>query len=105
MPISRHWPKRALKGDFSANCDICGVLWRRSELTRKADGLLYCPDDADGRDAVTLNDLNARAAEAIGTQERVFSGAALQKDTYTDVVDVATVVGDVTFGRQGEGGG
>ena len=105
MPVSRHWPKRAPKGDFSATCDICGVLWRRSELTRKADGLLYCPDDVAGRDTVTLNDLNARAAEAIGTQERVFSGGSIHTDSYADVVDVATVVGDVTFGRQGEGGG
>lgn len=80
-------------------------MWRRNELVRKGDGLLVCPDDAEGRDVVTLNELNAIAAQAIGPTERVYSGASHQTDTYTDVVDVATVVENVTFGRQGFGGG
>lgn len=42
-------------------CDICGVAWQRSKLVRKRDGMLYCPDDRAGRDAVTLSELNARA--------------------------------------------
>lgn len=44
-------------------CDICGVMWRRSQLERKADGLLYCPDDRDGRDPVTLARLQAERAK------------------------------------------
>lgn len=103
MPVGTHW--RGQKGDFSASCDDCGVLWMRSELERKGDGLLYCPDCVSGRDAVTLNEANAKAAAALRPVERVYSGASFQKDSYTDVVDVATVVGDVTFGRQGFGGG
>ena len=44
-------------------CDICGVACPRSKLVRKADGLLYCPDDRAGRDAVTLNRLNSRVPQ------------------------------------------
>lgn len=103
MPVGRRWPKRAQRGDFSADCSICGVAWRRSQLTRKADGLLYCPDDVHGRDAVTLNEGNARAAESLRQQPRVYDGGSLTKDTYTDVVDVATVL--VTPPTFGNGGG
>ena len=60
MPRSlpRNW-RNAPRGDFETLCSICGVAWQRSKLVRKADGLLYCPDDKDGRDAVTLSRLNA----------------------------------------------
>lgn len=60
MPRSlpRNW-KHAPRYDFETMCDICGCAWQRSKLVRKADGLLYCPDDRQGRDAVTLGRLNA----------------------------------------------
>jgi len=45
-------------------CDVCGVQWRRSQLIRKADGTLCCPDDAPGRDLVTLAEGNAMAADS-----------------------------------------
>ncbi|HXT99482.1 MAG TPA: hypothetical protein VN903_00730 [Polyangia bacterium] len=80
-------------------------MWRRSELERKADGLLYCPDDVDGRDIVTLNELNERGAERLGPTERVYSGGSFHRDDHSGVQDVAEVVGNVTFGRQGQGGG
>lgn len=60
MPtIGRRWPTQTPEGDYAATCDICGVLWRRSQLSRKRDGLLYCPDDVDGDDEVTLSEANA----------------------------------------------
>lgn len=105
MPVGRHWPRRAPKGDYSAECDVCGVLWRRSQLERKADGTLCCPDDAAGRDIVTLNEGNARAAAALGPTPRVYSGGSIHQSDYSDVTDVAETVGNVTFGRQGFGGG
>jgi hypothetical protein len=105
MPITRRWPKRAPKGDYAAECADCGVLWRRSELQPKGDGQLFCPDCIDGRDAVTLNDLNARAAASLGPTQRVYSGGNFTRDDYSDVTDVAEAVGNVTFGRQGFGGG
>lgn len=56
--IGKHWPRR-VRGDYPAICSICGVPYPRSSLVKKADGLWYCPNDRDGRDAVTLSRLNA----------------------------------------------
>lgn len=102
MPIGRQWPKRAPWGDFSAECDICGVLWRRSQLIRKADGFLYCPDDAAGRDVVTLNEGNAAAAAQLRIAPPREDGGTFRQDVDpSSVVDVATVVERVTFGNGG----
>lgn len=60
--IGRHWSKKAPRGDFQAICDYCGVQWRRSQLVRDRAGLLACPDDQRGKDAVTLSQENALAA-------------------------------------------
>lgn len=74
-------------------------MWRRSQLTPKADGTLVCPDDVKGRDIITLNDGNARAAASLGPTGRVYAGGTYPRDDTSDVVDVATVVGTVTFGN------
>jgi hypothetical protein len=103
MPISKH--NRVERGDFAANCDDCDVLWLRSELEKKGDGLLYCPDCIDGRDAVTLNLLNEQAAHQLQPAPRVYSGGSFHTDDHSGNQDVAEVVGGVTFGRQGFGGG
>lgn len=50
------------RGDYRCLCAYCGVLWHRSRLRKDAAGLLACPDDARGRDQVTLNRLNAANA-------------------------------------------
>lgn len=63
MPRSflyKNW-KFAPRGDFESMCSICGVACARTKLRRKADGLYYCPDCQPGRDAVTLNHLNAES--------------------------------------------
>lgn len=49
-------------GDYTAMCDLCGVYWPRSKLWKDAAGSLRCPDEGDGRDAVTLSRLEARAS-------------------------------------------
>lgn len=79
--IPSKW-SRAWRGDYECTCDVCGVRWRRSQLKRKADGLLYCPDDMDGRDAVTLSELNAsRSTE--GYDDFNERDGALDRDVYT----------------------
>jgi hypothetical protein len=47
-----------------ATCDFCGARFDLRDLTRDASGLLRCPQEGDGRDAVTLNEANVAAAEA-----------------------------------------
>lgn len=64
-PVGKRRPRNSPRGDSSALCDICGVLWYRSALVRKADGNLYCPDDVRGMDSVTLSEGNARDAVRI----------------------------------------
>lgn len=57
--------RRIKKGERSrALCDHCGARWDRRELVRDASGLLRCPQEGDGRDAVTLTEANVAAAEA-----------------------------------------
>ena len=69
---------------------------------RKADGFLYCPDDALGRDIVTLNEGNAAAAAAITMSAPREAGGNLRSDVdASTVVDVATLIEGVTFGQGG----
>lgn len=56
--IGRRWDF-SNRGDYSSRCDVCGVRYPRSQLRRKPDGLLYCQDDAEGRDKATLARLNS----------------------------------------------
>ena len=72
MPtIGRRWPASAPRGDYAEMCANCQVKYRRSQLIRRSDGVLVCSgpgtlDDAAGRDAATLDRLNADHARAIG---------------------------------------
>ncbi len=68
MPVKHHRPRDLPVGSRPALCDICGVSWWNYKLTRKADGLLYCPDDVKGADSVTLSEANAR--DSAYTQRR-----------------------------------
>lgn len=99
MPITRRWPKRAPRGDFTADCDVCGVAWRRSQLVHKADGRLCCPDDVRGRDTVTLSEGNAMAAaNRRGPAPRVGEGGTFTLNQET-VPDISTKVPHITFGN------
>lgn len=60
--IGKRWPKEAEFCDYTAKCDYCDVLWRRSQLTRDGAGFLYCPDEGEGLDRVTLDEMNLAGA-------------------------------------------
>lgn len=83
MTVGHHRPRNLPVGARPALCDICGVLWYNNKLIRKADGLLYCPDDYRGADSVTLAEANAR--DAAYTQRR---DATRQNDGSTDTSTV-----------------
>jgi hypothetical protein len=70
-------------------------------MIRKADGFLYCPDDAAGMDVVTLNEGNAAAAAALKTTNPREDGGTFRSDVTPISADVATVIGRVTFGNGG----
>lgn len=99
LTVGRHLPRRRPKGDYVCECDICGTVWPRSKLTRKADGHLYCPQDARGRDSVTLSDGNAMAASGARGPEPRQDGGTLRKSSDVMNPDIAAVVGGVTFGN------
>lgn len=61
--IGKRWPRNAPRGDYTAECSYCGVAYRRSSLVRDGSGRFACPDDARGRDAVTLDRLNAAGGQ------------------------------------------
>lgn len=77
--ISRHRPSRSPPGDTRKLCSYCGAAWYRSQLRRDAAGLLACPDEYPGRDAVTLSEGNAALAG-----QRTLSGAYGESDGTTD---------------------
>lgn len=58
--IQRH--HSGARGDFRVTCDYCGFEWMRSRCKRDGAGLLACPLDMDGKDAVTLSQENAAGA-------------------------------------------
>jgi hypothetical protein len=64
--ITRTWPSNAPRGDVQAKCDYCGVRWRRSQLRMDRSGLLVCPDEGPGLDAVTLSEGNAALSRRRG---------------------------------------
>lgn len=60
--VHRHRPPTSPAGDTLRTCGYCGVEWYRSQLQRDAAGILACPDDQSGLDAVSLSKGNADAA-------------------------------------------
>jgi hypothetical protein len=56
------------KGQHLSQCDVCGVMWLRSALTRGRDGLLRCENDRPGRDELTLAELTASRAAALSAR-------------------------------------
>lgn len=68
MGSSNRYRTRPRPGDRAVCCDTCGVRYLRSQLVRGPDGLLRCSgsgtlDDARGRTALELDELQAQAAE------------------------------------------
>lgn len=60
--IGRKRPASSPIGDYTAMCSHCGVVWYRSEMWVDRQGLLVCPDEGKGRDAVTLSELVAQTS-------------------------------------------
>lgn len=75
------------RGQYPAQCSICGVPWPRSKMQRTLGGLLVCPDDV-GPDAATLDKLNARAARR---QPEPRAAPDLFVESYSDP---STILGD-----------
>lgn len=61
--VGRRLPPGHTPGGFNAYCDICGVLWPRSQLRTDASGSLVCPDEGSGLDEVALAKADARALQ------------------------------------------
>lgn len=64
--IGRRLPRDYPPGEYKWPCDVCGGHYRRSKLIRKSDGLLYCPDDVDGRTAFELSEAEAMYSDRPG---------------------------------------
>ncbi len=63
--MPRHYPGSA-RGDYRRACDICGIVWHRSSMQRRADGMFYCVDCQPEIDKVTLAELQEQnTAETI----------------------------------------
>jgi hypothetical protein len=56
--------RRKLGETGSSLCDRCGTRWPRSSLWRDLEGLLNCPQEGKGRDAVSLTKANVASAKA-----------------------------------------
>lgn len=91
--ITRHWPRSSPQGDYQATCDYCGVQWRRSQLRRDASGLLACPDDQPGLDAVSLSKGNAEAM-SLGKRRVVSRDGSNWDGPQTDVAPEFTPPGN-----------
>lgn len=62
LTIGKRWRSRA-RGDYAANCDLCGGMFPRSEMFRDRDGFLRCRYDADGKSSVELDEGNAAGSQ------------------------------------------
>lgn len=86
------------KGEHLSQCDVCGVMWLRSALSRGRDGLLRCENDRDGRDELTLAELTAHRAAALaqrlGTQTPA-DGAKPDTDSAGNPSSVSDYTGPV----------
>lgn len=73
------------KGEHLSQCDVCGVMWLRSALTRGRDGLLRCENDRAGRDALTLSEITAARAAALASKASLVTPAdGARPDTDSD---------------------
>lgn len=67
--MSRSVPRNIdRKGEHLSQCDVCGVMYLRSALSRGRDSLLRCVNDRPGRDELTLAELTAARAAALSAR-------------------------------------
>lgn len=86
ITIGRHH-HGSTRGQYPAQCSVCGVPWPRSKMQRTTGGLLVCPDDV-GPDAALLDKLNARGARSRGEPK---AAPDLYVEPYSDP---ATILGE-----------
>lgn len=74
----------------SALCDRCGTRWNRSDLWRDLEGLLNCPQEGRGRDAVALTKANLAGAKAYarGYDRPPRFPGAFDKETATPIASL-----------------
>ncbi len=84
----------------SALCDRCGTRWNRSDLWRDLEGLLNCPQEGRGRDAVALTKANVASAKAYA---RSYDRPPRYPGSY-DNDEPATPIGSLTGMLLTEGG-
>ena len=88
--IPRNVPRDLEFGTYRSKCDYCGTPFWRHELQRDGAGLLYCVDEGDGLDKVTLSELNALGAMEQSVQHAPNDSAfrVYSDDTVTPLEDV-----------------
>lgn len=91
--IGRHKPRSLPKGDYECLCDYCGTVFYRSKLRRDGSGKLFCPDEGEGKDAVTLSQESAQENEPWIRSEH-------DQGTERRSIDVAPVV-EILIGPTG----
>jgi hypothetical protein len=75
--VGHHKPSGGPRGDYTVECDICGVVWWRSKLRmRPVDGRLLCPDEGDEKGSAALSQGNAAASRRQEARFRPGSGGA-----------------------------
>ncbi len=86
------------KGQYLSQCDVCGVMWLRSALSRGSDGLLRCENDRPGRNALTLSELTAQRASALAghvTAHTPPDGSKPDVDSNGDASSTSSYTGNV----------
>ena len=86
LTVGRKCPAYAPRGDYSANCDDCGVRYRRSQLRLMPSGRLLCRDAgtlvcARGREVGELDEANQRAAANVSRTPQQ-DGGAIDSEAY-----------------------
>lgn len=61
--IPNRYPYDSSVANKRSMCDVCGVMYYRTDLVRGEDGLLHCPNHLED-DYVALSEENASWAEA-----------------------------------------
>jgi len=73
-------------------CDICGVPYMRTDLTKRQDGLFYCPED---NDRWTTKEKSTIAAQAKKPRIRPVKNAAPKASIDRYQVDEARILGAI----------